>query len=142
MPSIIAPHHVPAGAGAGTPAIDDMDIPSATSETAQYKLTATGDIYTDADGSGFTDSGDDWIAPQVGMAGFEVRATLVSGNVAGGSSSALGTWLALSADRSWRCKIANPTFPDTACELTVEIRPAGGVTVTSATITMSAHFEE
>lgn len=140
MVGIIAPPYGPAGGDAGTPELADMDIPS-TDEGAGYELTATGDIFTDDDGtSGFEDSGDDWIAPQVGMSGFDVRATLVSGAVAAGLSDLLSTWLPLSADRKWKCKVATPLNPAPSCELTIEIRPTGGVTVVSCTVTMSTVF--
>lgn len=139
MVGIIAPFYGAAAEPAGTPALTDRDIVGA-SETSAWKLEADGDELADTgDGSGFVDIGD-WIAPKEGMDQYEVRATLVAGALATGVSSPLSAWLSLGTEQKWRCKIAGPTNPDTSAVLTVEIRPVGGVTVTSATISLSGTF--
>ena len=95
------------------------------SDLAGYRLNASGSIDTaTSSGGGYVATGATWGS---GGADWECRAS--------GESSALGTfdtWLALSTSRAW-----NVLNGDSDSFL-VEIRPTGGATVTSATITLSA----
>lgn len=135
MTGIIAPLYVTGIAGAGVPELSDFTLDS-ESITAVFQLKETGGVYGD-DGDGFTHAGD-WITPQFGMAGFEARATLVGGSCGIGGSSPLGVWLNLGTERHWQCKTPFGPDPPQFCDLTVEIRPVGGVTVTSANVHLSA----
>jgi hypothetical protein len=137
MTGILAPPYVPASAPAGVPALSDITVTS-TDEDARIEYQSVGDIVSTFDGS-TADEGD-WLSPKSGMSGFEIRATLVSGSIRGGSD-ATSTWLNLGTTRAWKCKLATPTFPDTTAVLTIEIRPTGGAVAASCTVSMSAHYE-
>lgn len=136
----IMPHFHPAPIATSEITLEDLTITS-DYESVAYMLTATGDIWIDDDvGTGLVDSGDDWLTPQVGMAGYEVRATFVSGEISTGVSSATGVWLPLSVDQKWRCKAAGPTHPNRSLNLTIEIRPVGGAVADTCTVTMTDQF--
>lgn len=67
---------------------------------------------------------------------YEVRATLSSGSTPSGT---LGSWLALSSNRSWSVTDSIDEGVDVTCVLLVEIGLAGTSTaLDSATITLSA----
>ncbi len=57
-----------------------------------------------------------WLNPQMGMSGYAVRATQISGDVPDGT---LGAWLNLGTDRSWGLGSDAGVLD---CTLTIEIR--------------------
>jgi hypothetical protein len=81
-------------------------VANAGAATASYSLEADGDIVAGGTGPS-TPNGDigDWIIPRSAAgAAYECRMTTAAGPLGGGtmSGSALGTWLSLSADRTWQ----------------------------------------
>ena len=93
---------------------------------AGIRLDADGKIYA-LQGGGATVQGD-WIVPN-GAAGaaYEARATVTAGALTTGTT---GSWLALNADREWRCTRAGVGV--TTATITLEIRAAGFGTVLAA----------
>lgn len=72
-----------------------------------------------------------WISPVVGVGDYEIKATLLSGNVPPGT---FNSWLNLATARSWGWE--NQTLYK-YCELKVEIRRvSGGAIVSTAFITL------
>ncbi len=64
-----------------------------------YRLNSDGFAYSRLSaGGGYTNLLEAWIVPQVGMAGYEARATLNSGSL---STGVTGSWQALDSARSW-----------------------------------------
>lgn len=98
---------------------------------ASYSLTSAGAVVLE--NSGFFEN---WITPQIGMSGYEVRATLNSGSITSGS---LGTWDSLAFTRSWQ--ISRSVSGVQSANLTIEIRPTGGSVVDSATVTLSVSVD-
>lgn len=75
-----------------------------------------------------------WITPtSLAPGSYEIRATINTGTLTGGSAT--GTWLALTTSRSWY--VDRATIGTKACGLTIEIR-LGSVTVYSETVTLRA----
>lgn len=73
-------------------------VVSPTVATASFNLQADGDIDATATNNTIADR-DDWLAPKIGMSGYEVRATLQSGGPM--TTGTMGSYLALSSDRTW-----------------------------------------
>lgn len=103
--------------------------------TAQYTVGSDGNVYKAINNAPAVDIGD-WITPQSGMSGYEVRATLNSGSLVAGSS-AVGTWINLGASASWWNTDTTGGGPSVA-NMTVEIRPTGGAVAASATIILTS----
>lgn len=116
------------------------------------KITLTDQTYTNATGGGlpatvgFTLSADghaydqslvlleEWCSPTALAGDYEVFATLTSGALSTGTT---GSWLALTADRTWTKTVASPSTGTAA--FTVEIRRIGTTTVLdTATINITA----
>lgn len=99
---------------------------SPTAASASYGLTSAGDILHNGADSG------DWLS-QKGAApgGYEVRATLQSGAVTGGTT---GVWEALTSNRTWSC---TTTSGLSSAQLLIEIR-LGTTVLDSAVINLSA----
>ena len=95
---------------------------------AVYSLTSTGKRQA----TGIDEA--NWITPAMGMANYEVRATLLSGSVSSGST---GSWLSLGTTRSWtRDRASNGSA---SCGLLIEIRRTSDLSVVaSASITLTA----
>ena len=106
------------------------------SQTATYTLESDGDVVTATTPGGSVDAGD-WIDPKASApSDYEVRATLNSGTLNGGSS-ATGSWLALTSNRSWGVTQIVVGVADTV-DLTIEIRKGSGAALASATVTLDA----
>ena len=106
------------------------------SQTATYTLESDGDVVTATTPGGSVDAGD-WIAPKASApSNYEVRATLNFGTPNGGSS-ATGSWLALTSNRSWGVTQIVVGVADQV-ELTIEIRKGAGAALASATVTLDA----
>lgn len=110
----------------------------ATAAYAWYFVTSGGQIQEakTSDGSSPTTL-EQWCTPTTQAANYEVRVTVTSGVLSGGSGT--GTWLAISGGtRNWY--IANTTSGSLDTTIfTVEIRRVGTTTVLdSATITLQA----
>lgn len=98
---------------------------------ASFELQSDGDVVLN-EGLGDGDVGD-WVNPKSAAPGsYEVRATLVSGTLASGTT---GSWLALTTSRSWSVFQSGPG--SAAATLTVEIR-IDGVVQDTTTVTLSA----
>lgn len=105
--------------------------------TAGFKLTSTGDIHTELDALGFSDTTSNWIDPVAAAPGlYEARASIVSGSVTAGSSST-ATWLPLTSDVQWR-RLSGALNITQTVVLTVEIRYDGGAVLDTSTVTLSA----
>lgn len=105
-------------------------------QTATYTLESDGDVMTATTPGGSVDAGD-WIDPKASApSDYEVQATLVSGTLTGGSS-ATGSWLALTSNRSWTLT-QTVIGVATQVDLTIEIRKGAGATLASATVTLDA----
>ena len=106
------------------------------SQTATYTLESDGDVVTATTTLGSSDIGD-WIDPKASApSDYEVRATLNSGTLNVGSS-ATGSWLALTSNRSWGVTQIIVGAADQV-DLTIEIRKGSGATLASATVTLDA----
>lgn len=106
------------------------------SQTATYTLESDGDVVTATTPLGSADIGD-WISPKASApSDYEVRATLNSGTLNAGSS-ATGSWLALTSNRSWGVTRTVVGVADTG-DLTIEIRKGSGATLASANVTLDA----
>ncbi len=78
-----------------------------------------------------------WITPQIGMANYEVFATLNSGSLTSGST---GAWLNLGTTRKWG--IIRSTVGASSANLTLQIRRVGtAITLATSTVQLSANVE-
>ena len=111
------------GAG-GSVAISDQNtmVFDASSATAGYRLDSDSSAYRTNSSGTYVAIGGEWRLQGV-VADYEARATLVSGSSPTGT---LGSWLALSSDRTW--SITSTSGYDT-CTLTIEIRSAASQAV-------------
>ena len=106
------------------------------SQTATYTLESDGDVVTATTPLGSSDISD-WIDPKASApSDYEVQATLNAGTLTVGSS-ATGSWLALTSDRSWSVRQTVIGVADTG-DLTIEIRKGSGAVLASATVTLDA----
>ena len=127
--------------GAGEPRITltNQTIPASALDpadaTAAYTLEADGDVSQSVNGTP-TDLGD-WIAPKVGLANYEVFATLNSGSLTAGTT---GSWVDLTLGPTW---VRNrTTVGSAAANITVQIRRKFTTTVlASATISLTADVD-
>jgi len=100
-----------------------------TPASASWTLESDGDIAKTGAGAG--DIGD-WIAPKGAAPGsYECRATLNSGDTPSGT---LGSWLALTSNRTWSHTTSGPGV--LTCELLIEIR-LGTTVLDSTTVTIT-----
>lgn len=115
--------------------ISDTDF---TAAYAYYFVTSGGQIQSSKEVGGINPTTlEQWCTPTTQAANYEVRATVTSGALSGGSGT--GTWLAISGGtRNWFVdNTASGTINDAV--LTIEIRRTGTTTVLdSATITLQA----
>lgn len=108
----------------------------AGTQTATYTLESDGDVISATTPGGSVDEGD-WIDPKASApSDYEVKATLNSGTLNGGSS-ATGSWLALTSNRSWGVTQIVVGVADTG-DLTIEIRRGSGAVLASANVTLDA----
>jgi hypothetical protein len=100
--------------------------------TGTYRLDSDGFIYRTIAGS-VTQAGA-WINPQVNMADYEARATIISGTFSSGTA---GSWLNLGTDRTWT-RATTGAGQVQEVVFTLEIRRAAdSVVMDSATITIN-----
>lgn len=105
---------------------------------ANYGIKSNGKIYAigNSSTSGLfygTTHDTNWVTPTTAASGYEVRATLVSGNTPIGP--ALNTWLACTSDRIWYLDLTG--FGQYSCTLTIDIRDTATSTIRdTATITL------
>lgn len=110
------------------------DILVANPASAAYQLLNTG-VCQRVTNSGTTFI-QNWISPQSGMSGYEVRATVASGS-GGTLNGTTGSWLSLGTSRTWELTESANTLATRV--LTIEIRNATTLVVqTSASITLQA----
>ena len=106
-------------------------------QTATYTLESDGDVVTATTSGGSVDAGD-WIDPKASApSDYEVQATLNAGTLTFGSS-ATGSWLALTSNRSWSVTQIVNSGSSNAADLTIEIRKGSGATLASANVTLEA----
>lgn len=111
--------------------LDPLDAQATFAMFADGRVTSTGSA-SPPEAASYP-----WLTSGEG-ADYEVNATLSSGSTPSGS--AVGSWLALSTNRSW--SIARTTPGMSTCTLSVAIRPAGGgSTITTKTITLTAEVD-
>lgn len=129
------------GTAAAVVSISDRGPGNYSSGTAGvyigYQLNSNGKVYETPDPGAGPYEIENWVTPTSVASGYEVKATLVSGSLAG-TSSATGTWLSLSSTREWG--VITAYIGTTAqAEITVEIRKTGTTTVLdSAYISLTA----
>ena len=114
--------------------ISDTDF---TAAYAYYFVTGGGQIEYSTQAGGINPINlEQWCTPTTQAANYEVRVTVNSGFLSGGSGT--GTWLATSSTRNWFVDNTTSGTINSAV-FTVEIRRTGTTTVLdSATITLSA----
>lgn len=117
-----------------TIAISDRTISASHSlgATAGYKLDSAGLALENINGT--STSFESWCSHASVTGNYEVLATLSSGTSPSGS--AVGSWLSLSSTREWY--LTNATTTAKTCTLSIQIRGPGGVTLDTATISLSA----
>lgn len=116
-------------------AIDDI-VSDPSDANAAVIVDADGNVYslTGTAGTVQIDTTTDWVRPTTAVSAlFEIRATLDSGSL---SSGTVDTWLTLDNDRTWA--VAADAPGSQSASLTLEIRYAGGATLTSNTYTLLA----
>jgi chitodextrinase len=106
--------------------------------TATYSLTAAGDIATSQATSPATIDVGDWLAPKVGMSGFQARATLGASGPC--STGPMSTWVGLGSAVTWTRSVSGPLGSSQTCVFTLEIRHSSNPSVIlgSAQITIVA----
>ncbi len=114
--------------------LDDHDVfvVGASPQLARVDIRSNGETTP-------TFSALEWANTQPNTNGgdYEIRATNTAGEAPNVPlSDALDTWLSLSVDRGWQTNSATATTR--VVELLLEFRLAGGATLTSGTITLSA----
>jgi hypothetical protein len=117
--------------------IADTDTFGSLSSSAQLNVnsngTVTADVLNDL-APPYILAADDWVVPKdVAPSDYEVRATLNSGSL---SSGTVGSWLALTSNRSWSVSAVGSSSSQTA-DLTLEIRQGANV-LASAVYSLSA----
>jgi YD repeat-containing protein len=95
--------------------------------TATYSLTAAGDIAASQATSSATIDVGDWLAPKVGMSGFQARATLGASGPC--SSGPMGTWVGLGSAVTWTRSVSGPLGSSLTCVFTLEIRHSSNPSV-------------
>jgi hypothetical protein len=109
----------------------------AGTQTATYTLESDGDVMSATTGGGSVDEGD-WIDPKANApSNYEVQATLNGGTLTLGSS-ATGSWLALTSNRSWSVTQIVNSGSSNAADLTIEIRKGSGATLATASVNLEA----
>ena len=109
----------------------------AGTQTATYTLESDGDVMSATTSGGSIDEGD-WIDPKASApSDYEAKATLNAGTLTLGSS-ATGSWLALTSNRSWSVTQIVNSGSSNAADLTIEIRKGSGATLASASVTLEA----
>jgi hypothetical protein len=105
--------------------------------SAAYQLKSDGTANYSQNGGGYIFL-EDWCVPGAQATNYECYVTVVSG-VLDGSSSATGTWLALSSSRAWL--VSQPTLGITDAIINIGIRRVGTSTIlASADITLQAEY--
>lgn len=105
---------------------------------ANYGIKSNGKIYAigNSSTSGLfygTTHDTNWVTPTTAASGYEVRATLVTGNTPIGP--ALNTWHACTSDRIWYLDLTG--FGQYSCTLTIDIRDTATSTIRdTATVTL------
>ena len=109
----------------------------AGTQTATYTLESDGDVMSATTSGGSIDEGD-WIDPKASApSDYEAKATLNAGTLTLGSS-ATGSWLVLTSNRSWSVTQIVNSGSSNAADLTIEIRKGSGATLASASVTLEA----
>lgn len=106
---------------------------------ATYALTSGGDTLASQTRSTQTTDVGDWLAPKVGMSGYQALATLTSTSPPC-SSGPIGTWVSLGSGASWTKSWYGPFGSGQACVVILQIRHSSNPSVIlgSAQITIAA----
>jgi len=110
-----------------------------SSAGAWYFLLANGQVQGSTDFNGINPFFiENWVTPTSQAANYEALVTIVYGSLSGGT---VGSWVALSSNRSWY--ISTTSIGQTTCEFTVQIRRVGtGTVLDTATITLEADVSD
>lgn len=109
------------------------DATYSDTEASPDPASVTLTMLNDGTGSGGFDSVP-WLVGGTNGSAFEVRATVTSGSLSSGTT---GSWLALSATRSWT--VTRSSLGGKTCTFTLEVRDAATQTVQdTASITLTA----
>lgn len=118
---------------------------SPTDSTAGYRLGADGKEYqlrsNVSAGAWVEITGFEWLEPKDGFEAdlYECLATITVGALTTGTA---GSWLALTADRSWTVTRTNDAAGTDTCTFTLDIRKIGTtINLASATITLNAEVQ-
>lgn len=126
--------------GGARASVEDVSVDATetgATATAAFRLTADGLLQQSLNGGTYTGIGT-WLTPTVAAlaALYECRMTILSGAPTSGTT---GSWLALTADRTWT--LTKAVAGSSAIDMTLEIRLAStGSVMTSSTISMSATY--
>lgn len=105
--------------------------------SAAYQLKSDGTANYSQNGGGYIFL-ENWCVPGAQATNYECYVTVVAGSL-DGSSSATGTWLALSSSRAWL--VSQPTLGITDAIINIGIRRTGTSTIlASADITLQAEY--
>jgi hypothetical protein len=124
----------------GTVGIGNLNLDDSTTQPANAGVTLTyksdGSILAEYLNKANDDLGF-WIAPQAGMGGFSIRATINSGTVTSGTT---GSWLPLTSDQAWSKTRVIDSAGTSVVELTIEIARTAdtGTVLDSAIVEMIA----
>lgn len=118
---------------------DDQSIPGEYA-TVQYQINPDGYVYVDEQYSGLT-SYEQWCTPAGFASNFEVRATLDTGTMSGGT---FGSWLDLSTNHEWTKTIGeNGANQNEGAAVSFEVRKKGYTTILDTwTITFYVELTE
>lgn len=104
---------------------------SPTDAQASFRMGADGHWYTsDTSVISYVDRGS-WITPNSRANAYEVRFTVTAGSTPSGDPT--GTWLAMSADRTWTLRETTNGLAIKSTTFTLEIRRAADGVVVSTT---------
>jgi hypothetical protein len=148
IPSLTIVGFSGAGGGGGSPTPPPPTSPTISisnqsvtksgraSQTASYSVNNDGSVTKNAVGTFI----ENWISTPAQADNYDVMATKSSGTTPSGT---LGSWLALSSDRSWSLTNNAQDGSTISCVLTVQIRlRSSGAVKDTATITISATSNE
>lgn len=114
--------------------VSHIDFMGTNATYAGIQYRSDGDVYREHGSMGPSDIGD-WIDPKTSAPGsYEIRATLVSGTSPTGPT--IGSWHALTTSRLW--SLASNPGQSKSCQLTIEIRKAGGAVLDSGMVNLTA----
>jgi len=114
--------------------VTNIDSPAPVS--ASIQIRSTGGVFRGLDGSyAQIDTATDWIIPNSAASGpgtYHVRATLNASSGTATRTGTLGSWLALTSDRTW--ELEKTAIGTSTWDLDIEISDDGGSTTLSTAL--------